>query len=171
MSATRVSNAHMMMIEVHLEPDKAFLCVTFADDFVAKVPINELGLSASEVMGAQLGLPNPFELEIFLKNAKEPRIYPWTLPRSFGDTDYSSKVASIQKNQRVLFAKKLRLLRAKKGFSQEGLARVSGVSRMTISRIENGRQYEPSVQTLRKISRALGCQIADLFSSFQAVLS
>lgn len=51
--------------------------------------------------------------------------------------------------------------RKSKGLRQEDLAAKSGLSRSYICDIENGR-YAPSVETLFKISGALGVQAVEL---------
>ena len=56
----------------------------------------------------------------------------------------------------------LQKLRWEKDYSIEQLARISGVSSAQISRIENGLTM-PTIETLCKLSRALGCNICELF--------
>lgn len=58
---------------------------------------------------------------------------------------------------------KLQKLRWDKGWSQEYLARKSGVSRTTISRIENGSTSDPSISITLKIARALQVRAEDIF--------
>ena len=50
--------------------------------------------------------------------------------------------------------------------TQEELSAVAGVSRVTIARIEGGRAA--SVNTLRRLARALGCQMEQLLNSEEA---
>ena len=56
---------------------------------------------------------------------------------------------------------KLAHIRRKKGFTQERLAAVSGVPRVTIARAEAG-TVSPSLKTLTKLSDALECSIDEL---------
>ena len=58
-------------------------------------------------------------------------------------------------------ARALRVERAKKGWSQEDLARESGVAVNTIARYESGRNM-PSLNVAAKMARALGCSIDEL---------
>ena len=51
---------------------------------------------------------------------------------------------------------KLKELREKKGLSQEDLAKISQVSRVTISNLETGKQRNITSDTLIKLSSALG---------------
>lgn len=60
---------------------------------------------------------------------------------------------------------KLKVERVKKGLTQEGLSRISGVSRVTISNIERGKQsiLDTPTGTLLKIAMALDTDITTLF--------
>lgn len=51
---------------------------------------------------------------------------------------------------------KLKEIREKKGLSQEDLAKISQVSRVTISNLETGKQRNITSDTLIKLSSALG---------------
>jgi putative transcriptional regulator len=57
---------------------------------------------------------------------------------------------------------RLRVARAERRLSQEELARLAGVTRQTISSIENG-QYGPSALLAFVLARALGKPVAELF--------
>lgn len=56
----------------------------------------------------------------------------------------------------------LKKARIKKGFSQEALARKTGVTLYTISKIEAGATIDPRVLTLEKLVKVLGVKIDDL---------
>jgi transcriptional regulator with XRE-family HTH domain len=62
---------------------------------------------------------------------------------------------------------KLRLKewRLARGFSQPKLSQLSGVHRVTISRLEGGTAKNPTTATMRSLAVALGTDIASLFSS------
>ena len=53
-------------------------------------------------------------------------------------------------------------IRKAKGLSITKLAAISGVHRVTISRIEHGRTKTVKLQTLEAIAKALECSISDL---------
>jgi len=59
-------------------------------------------------------------------------------------------------------AKTIKRLREKMGISQEKLARLADVSNNTIINIEAGKQNNPTIETLRKIAKALNVPIEDL---------
>ena len=58
---------------------------------------------------------------------------------------------------------KLKEVRKEKGMSRAELSVRSGVSYKLLWEYENGRR-EPSLATLRKITKALGCTIDDLLN-------
>ena len=55
----------------------------------------------------------------------------------------------------------LKEARQAKGFTQEQLAKASGVHRVTIARIESGKCF-PNMDTLEKLASALGVTVSDL---------
>jgi putative transcriptional regulator len=57
---------------------------------------------------------------------------------------------------------KIEELRRVRGVRQEELARAMGVSRQTISSLENGR-YNPSIMLAHKIARYFGMTIEEVF--------
>ena len=57
---------------------------------------------------------------------------------------------------------RIETIRKEKGIRQEEFARALGVSRQTISSLENGR-YNPSIQLAFKIARYFGLTIEDVF--------
>ena len=61
----------------------------------------------------------------------------------------------------------LKIARVKKELTQEGLSKVSGVSRVTISNIERGKQsiLDTPAGTFLKIAKALDTDITTLFFS------
>ena len=62
---------------------------------------------------------------------------------------------------------KLKVERVKKGWTQEELAKNSGVGRVTISNIERGKQsiLDTPAGTLKKLARVLDTDIETLFFS------
>lgn len=57
----------------------------------------------------------------------------------------------------------LKMLRQRRALSLSDLALLSQVSRVTINRIENGKQ-KPSPRTIRKLAEALQVSVEDLTS-------
>jgi transcriptional regulator with XRE-family HTH domain len=58
--------------------------------------------------------------------------------------------------------KNLRNLREAKGLSQEKLARLADVANNTIIKIEAGKNQNPTLDTLKKISKALDVSVDEL---------
>ena len=61
-------------------------------------------------------------------------------------------------------AKIVKRLREKAGLSQEKLARLADVSNNTIINIEAGKQDNPTIDTLKKVAKALNVPIEDLIN-------
>ena len=60
-------------------------------------------------------------------------------------------------------ATRLREFREAKGLSGNELARIAGVSRMTIYKLETGAQQSYTMRTLQKIASALSIPMDELF--------
>ena len=60
------------------------------------------------------------------------------------------------------YLKNLKKLRKQKGWSQEKLAREAGISYQTLIKIEQGRIKNPKLETLIKLSKALGVSLDKL---------
>lgn len=58
---------------------------------------------------------------------------------------------------------RLKELREQKGITQEELEKLSGVSRQTISAIENNDDYQAKVGTLKALARAMETTVDNLF--------
>ncbi len=59
-------------------------------------------------------------------------------------------------------ARKVKQLREKLGLSQEKLARLADVSNNTVINIEAGKQDNPTIDTLKKVAKALNVSVEDL---------
>ena len=57
---------------------------------------------------------------------------------------------------------RIEAIRKVRGINQEELAKVLGVSRQTISSLENGR-YNPSIELAYKLSKYFGMTIEEVF--------
>ena len=58
---------------------------------------------------------------------------------------------------------RLKEVREEKGITQERLEELSGVSRQTISAIENNSEYQAKVGTLMALAKALDTTVDNLF--------
>jgi len=59
-------------------------------------------------------------------------------------------------------SKNLRKMREAKGLSQEKLARLADVANNTIIKIEGEKNKNPTLDTMKKIAKALGVSLDDL---------
>jgi len=59
-------------------------------------------------------------------------------------------------------AKNLKKLREKNGLSQDRLAKLADVANNTIIKIEQGENINPTLDTLKKVAKALGVSVDDL---------
>lgn len=57
---------------------------------------------------------------------------------------------------------KIKSLRDKLGLSQEKLARLADVSNNTVVNIEAGKQQNPTIETIKKIAKALNVSVEEL---------
>lgn len=65
-------------------------------------------------------------------------------------------------NKKLIFKNRLRKMRNEKGLSQSELAQIVGVSRQTISSIENG-QFNPTAKLALILCIALDQKFEDMF--------
>lgn len=68
----------------------------------------------------------------------------------------------MSKNKNL--ANNIMRLRKKKNISQEKLARLSDVANNTIIKMESGENDNPTLETLRKVARALDVSVDDLIN-------
>ena len=68
----------------------------------------------------------------------------------------------MAESSKTNLAKKVKQLRERLDLSQEKLARLAEVSNNTIINVEAGKQDNPTVDTLRKIAKALNVPVEDL---------
>ena len=60
-------------------------------------------------------------------------------------------------------SKNIRRIRQEKGMSQDRLSKKADLALNTIVKVETGENLNPTVETLRKIAKALDIPIGDLF--------
>jgi transcriptional regulator with XRE-family HTH domain len=61
----------------------------------------------------------------------------------------------------VRLGRRIRSLRAAQGIYQADMAEMAGISRITLSRIENGKM-EPGFRIVARLARALGVSLPEL---------
>lgn len=60
-------------------------------------------------------------------------------------------------------SKNIRRIRQAKGMSQDRLSKKADLALNTIVKVETGKNPNPTVETLKKIAKALGVSVGDLF--------
>jgi len=60
-------------------------------------------------------------------------------------------------------SKNIRRIRQKKGISQDRLSKKADLALNTIVKVETGEKPNPTVETLKKIAKALDVPVGDLF--------
>ena len=66
----------------------------------------------------------------------------------------SKEISSIAKN--------IKKYRAKMGISQDKLSKLAGITLHTITKIESGATSDPRIETVKKITDALGISLDEL---------
>ena len=61
-------------------------------------------------------------------------------------------------------AKNIKHLREAKGLSQEKLARLADVANNTLIKMESGENQNPTLNSLKKVAKALGASVDDLIN-------
>ena len=69
----------------------------------------------------------------------------------------------LDENRRVIMGYKIKEIREEKRMTQEELALKSGVSRQTISNLENNKSSSTTSKVLCSIARALGVSVSEIF--------
>ena len=74
-----------------------------------------------------------------------------------------SRLNLTKVNERGDTVNKIKYFREKQNMSQDQLAQKSGISRQTISALENNENYDVKIGTMVSIADALGKKVQDIF--------
>lgn len=158
LQVARVQNAERMMIRAESSQDG--LSVSFADGLVSFVPWHSIeGIhNQSDVDSIEFNTT----AEVVVRN-KDGRVaeIPWDFARHFGDAEYRDRMAEETLRGQRKFAERLRRLRREADLSQQKLADLSGVGRVTIARIEAAAQ-SPKLDTIQRLASAMGYPVQAL---------
>ena len=158
---TYVKDAERMITQARLTAEGIW--VRFADDREGVIPLAGLGLGGPDSI-LEIRLPNPYLLEVLLSDGRSEEL-PWDYVRSFVDPEHRAREEEEAKRGRRLLGERLARLRREAGLTQEELAAKSGVSRVTISRLEAGEQ-DPHYETLLALARGLGVPLGRLLVDY-----
>lgn len=68
----------------------------------------------------------------------------------------------MSSSKKFLIAQNIKNFRKKQGLSQDKLSKLAEVAYNTIVKIESGENSNPTIETLRRIAKALDIKIEDL---------
>ncbi|MFB6291277.1 MAG: helix-turn-helix domain-containing protein, partial [Candidatus Bipolaricaulia bacterium] len=144
----KLNQAEKMMTYLEIDKGKRRILVRFADDKEGWIPIEEIeSLSPKKSLTLEeVALPNPYEIEIGTEKGDSVKV-PWDFARHFCDKSYKEKEINKRDQGRSILGERIARARNNRGMTQEDLAEVADIGRVTISRLENGEQ-SPRYQTL-----------------------
>lgn len=87
---------------------------------------------------------------------------PWDFARHFADSAYRERSLEAAHRGRADLGARVRELRASRGVTQQQVADRASVTRVSVARIEAGRQL-PRYETLVSLAGALGVPVEALF--------
>jgi DNA-binding XRE family transcriptional regulator len=156
--AAQVSNAERMMTQAVAAARG--IRVTFADGLHGLVPFSRIsGIKGRSDLFA-LELPNPYLLLLRAKHGPAVEL-PWDFVRHYCDVDYRPRMETLGGLGRKALGQRIKALRETEGKTQEELASLSGIGRVTLVRIERGEQ-SPRFETLIALARGLGRSVEEL---------
>ena len=156
--AAKVRGAERMMIGVEASYDG--LRVSFADGLVSVAPWESVAGVVSQAEVVSIEVDTPYEAVIRTRGGDEVEI-PWDFARHFGDAEYRNRMAEETLRGQRKFGERLRRLRREADLSQQRLADLSGVGRVTIARIEGAAQ-SPKLDTIQKLAAGMGYPVQAL---------
>jgi len=156
-----MKNAERMMTSA--ESLREGIEITFADGCRGLVPFEQI----SEVDGGgdlvSIELPNPYEAILHTESGKTVEL-PWDFVRHYCDSSYQKRIEGVGVVGRQAIGDKIRQLRESSGLTQQTLATLADIGRVTLVRIENGGQ-SPRYETLASLARALARPLSDLVAA------
>lgn len=157
-SASEKSDANRMMTAA--SPQNDGIEVFFADGRSGLIPFKDLPEVKERVALSSIQLPNPYEM-ILQTNAGDRVEISWDFARHYCDESYKARVEAIAMHGRRTLGKRIRQLREAVGYTQDALAVMAGIGRITLVRLENGEQ-SPRLKTLNAVAGALDKNVQEL---------
>lgn len=145
--------------------DKQGIRLTFADGRRGLIPFSAIPEILSFENLVALQLPNPYVLVARLHTGEVVEL-PWDFARHYCDPTYRAKSETVGNAGRKALGNRVRQLREQAGITQEALATAAEIGRVTLLRIENGKQ-SPRYDTVLAIAHGLGCSIDQLLMGIQ----
>lgn len=156
--AAQLKNADRMITAV--KGDASGIQVAFADGRSGLMPYSELPEVGSVENLKTIELPNAYEVVLRTRTGETIEI-PWDFARSFCDASYRERIEGKAALGRSVIGERIRELRRASHLTQEELASLAGVGRVTLVRIEKGEQ-SPRHETLLALAKAMRRDAGDL---------
>lgn len=137
--------------------------VEFQDDCAGTISEEELDLPFSPQTIDEDHFDQKDGLEVKLINDDEAEVLPWDFLRAKIDSEYRGRQREKQKKELKALGKRLKNFRKAEGLNQEELAQRAGIGRVTLSRLERGKQ-EPRFQTLMNLASAMDISFQKLIT-------
>ncbi len=87
-----------------------------------------------------------------------------TLEKELKDEEFKKEWEALEPEYQVI--ESILKSRKEKNISQQKLSALTGITQSDISKIENG-SYNPSLNTLKRIARGLGCKLSIRFVNIE----
>ena len=165
MSTVKVANADRMMIAV--TPGEEGIDASFADGYSGTVPFRDIPEVRDRSGLGTVELPNPYEVILTTIQDKKVEL-PWDFVRHYCDQTYRPRMELIAAEGRQILGTRVRTFREDAGLTQKALAGASGIGRVTLVRLENGK-HVPKLGTLRAIAQVLERPVEDLLAGPDAL--
>jgi DNA-binding XRE family transcriptional regulator len=153
-----VKNAERMITVA--TPRKTGIEITFADGCRGLIPFADIPEVRERSNLRVIELPNPYQVVVRTVRGDLVEI-PWDFARHYCDASYRPRVENLARRGREALGKRARQLRDASGLTQEQVAGLAGIGRVTLARIENGDQ-SPRFETLVSLAQALGRPVQDM---------
>jgi DNA-binding XRE family transcriptional regulator len=156
-----VKNGDRMMTTAN--PVERGIELAFADGRSGLIPFADLPEIENLADLTSLEIPNPFELLITNARGEQNEI-PWDFARHYCDVSYQPRIESVAARGRAALGAKIKQTREARGLTQQELATLTGINRVTLSRLEAGRQ-SPRLDTLNTLAKSLNLPVEELVAS------
>jgi HTH-type transcriptional regulator/antitoxin HipB len=164
MQTVQLKSAYKMMTTVRVDRRRRVLHVQFADGLSGDIPLREIR-DYEKLDLDRVELESPYVIQIGMIGDRESTGIPWDFARYYCDPAYAKQVEQRQQRDRRTLAQRLKRLRSQQRWTQEQLAKRSGVSRITINRLENEVEQSPRLETLERLADAFEVELAQLVAT------
>ena len=137
--------------------------IEFQDGCAGTISVAELDLTFSPQRIDEDHFNQKDGLEVKLVNDDDEVVLPWDYIRAKIDSEYRDRQREQQNNELKALGQRLKNFRKAEDLNQEELATRAGIGRVTLSRLERGKQ-EPRFQTLMDLASAMDISFQKLIT-------